>query len=104
METSSVCYTQYLIAKQRTISHAWAPLTHPPQAYKQRRGTYFYYNHAAIGIACAQAIAMRIDIAPHKRPRKKPPQEVPDPHYFYIPPYAHLHDGNTIHLDYSRVY
>jgi hypothetical protein len=32
-----------------------------PQAYKQRRGTYFYYNRAAIGIACAQATAMRID-------------------------------------------
>jgi len=43
-----------------------------PQEYKQRRGTYFYYNRAAIGIACAQATAMGIDIAPHKRPREKP--------------------------------
>ena len=34
-----------------------------PQAYKQRRGTYFYHNHAAIGIAGAQATAIRIDIA-----------------------------------------
>ena len=40
-----------------------------PQAFKQRRGAYFYYNRAAIGLACAQALAMRIDIAPHKRPR-----------------------------------
>jgi hypothetical protein len=45
-----------------------------PQAYKQRRGTYFFHNHAVIGIACAQATAMRIDIALHKRPRKKPPE------------------------------
>jgi hypothetical protein len=26
-----------------------------PQAFKQRRGSYFYYNRAAIGLACAQA-------------------------------------------------
>jgi hypothetical protein len=63
-----------------------------PQTYKQRRGTHFYYNCAAIGIAYAQATAMRIDIAPRKLPRKKPPQHVPDPHYFHIPPHAHLHD------------
>jgi len=63
-----------------------------PQAFKQRRGSYFYYNRAAIGLACAQATAMRIDIAPHKRPRKKNPRHVPDPHYFHIPPHAHLHD------------
>jgi len=42
-----------------------------PKAYKQRRGTYFYYNRAAIGLACAQATAMRIDNAPHKRPKNK---------------------------------
>ena len=30
-----------------------------PQSYKQRRGKYFYYNCAAIGIACAQATAVR---------------------------------------------
>jgi hypothetical protein len=41
------------------------------QAHKQRRGTYFYYNRAAISLACAQATAMRIDIAQHTRPRKK---------------------------------
>jgi hypothetical protein len=35
----------------------------------KRRGAYFYYNRAAIGLAFAQATAMRIDIAPHKRPR-----------------------------------
>jgi hypothetical protein len=39
-----------------------------PQAFKQRRGSYFYYNRSAIGLACAQATAMRIDITPHKRP------------------------------------
>ena len=43
------------------------------KAFKQRRGSYFYYNRAAIGLACAQATAMRIDIAPHKRPLRKPP-------------------------------
>ena len=63
-----------------------------PAAFKQRRGSFFYYNRAAIGLACAQATAMRIDIAPHKRPRKNPPRHVPDPHYFLIPPHAHLHD------------
>jgi hypothetical protein len=60
-----------------------------PQAFKQRRGSYFYYNRAAIGIACARATAMRIDIAPHKRPCNKPPHHVPDPHHFHIPPHAH---------------
>jgi hypothetical protein len=61
------------------------------KAYKQRRGTYFYYNRAAIGLACAQAIAMRIDITPHKRPRKKHTRNVPNPHYLHIPPHANLH-------------
>ena len=61
------------------------------EAYKQRRGMYFYYNHAAIGLACAQATAMRIDIAPHKRPRRKQTRHVPDPHYFHLPPHARLH-------------
>ncbi len=58
-----------------------------PQAYKQRRGTYCYYNRAAIGISCAQATAKRIDIAP----RKKPPHHVHDHYHFHIPPHAHLH-------------
>ena len=31
-----------------------------------------------------QATAMRIDIAPHKRPRRNSPQHVPDPHHFHI--------------------
>jgi hypothetical protein len=62
------------------------------QAYKQRRGTYFYYNRAAISLACAHVTAMRIDIAPHKRPRKNPPHHVPDHYHFHIPPHAHLHD------------
>jgi hypothetical protein len=51
-----------------------------PQAFKQRRGSYFYYNRAAIGLACAQATAMRIDIAPHKPPQKAPsPRPRPPP-------------------------
>ena len=40
-----------------------------PLAFKQCQGTYFYYNYAAIGLACAQATAVRIDVAPHTRPR-----------------------------------
>jgi hypothetical protein len=55
-------------------------------------GTYFYYNRAAIGLACAQATAMRIDIAPNKRPLKKLPRHAPDPHLFHIPSHAPLHD------------
>jgi hypothetical protein len=41
------------------------------------------YNRAAIGLACAQATTMRIDIDPHKRPLKKlPHQEYElDPYY-----------------------
>jgi hypothetical protein len=62
------------------------------KAFKQRRGTYFYYNRAAIGLACAQATAMRIDIAPHKRLLRKPPQHVPDIHLFHISPHALLQD------------
>ena len=62
------------------------------KAFKQRRGTYFYYNRAAIGLTCAQATAMRIDIAPYKRPLRKPPHHVPDLHLFHIPPHALLHD------------
>ena len=62
------------------------------KAFKQRRGSYFDYNRAAIGLACAQATTMRIDIAPHKRPLRKPPHHVPDIHLFHIPPHALLHD------------
>ncbi len=61
------------------------------KAYKQRRDMYFYSNRAAIGLACDQATAMRIDIAPHKRPRRKQTRHVPDPHYFHFPPHARLH-------------
>jgi hypothetical protein len=58
------------------------------KAFKQRRGTYFYYNRAAshrARLACAQATAMRIDIAPQKRPQKTPsprPRPPPLPHPF----------------------
>ena len=61
------------------------------KAYKQRRGMYFYYNRAAIGLACAQATAMRIDIAPHKRPHRKQTRHVPDPHYLHPPPHTRRH-------------
>jgi hypothetical protein len=70
------------------------------KAFKQRSGTYFYYNRVAIGLACAQATTMRIDIAPHKRPLKKLPHHVPDPHLFHIPSHALLHDQQ--HLTSSR--
>ena len=57
------------------------------KAFKQRRGTYFYYNRAAIGLACAQATAMRIDIAPHKRQKPSPrPRHSPLPHSSTRPP------------------
>jgi hypothetical protein len=60
------------------------------KAYKQRRGTYFYYNRAAIGLACAKATAMRT--SPHTNAlAKKQTRHVPNPHYFHIPPHAHLH-------------
>jgi hypothetical protein len=48
---------------------------------------------------CGQATAMRIDIAPHKRPRRKQTRHVPDPHYFHLPPHARLHyrsSNNTL--------
>jgi hypothetical protein len=60
--------------------------------YFSRMGLLDPYNRAAIGLACAQATAMRIDIAPHKRPLKKNPRHVPDLHLFHIPPHALLHD------------
>jgi hypothetical protein len=61
-------------------------------------------HRAAVGIACAQATAMRIDIVPHKRPRKKPTNHVPDPTTS-----TSLHTptstiSNTRHLDYSTAY
>jgi hypothetical protein len=62
------------------------------KAFKQRRGTYFYYNRAVIELACAQATAMRIDIAPHKRPLKIFLHHAPAPHLFHIPSHAPLHD------------
>ncbi len=62
------------------------------KTFKQCRGTYFYYNRAVIGLACARATTMRIDITPHKRPLKKLPHHAPDPHLFHIPSLALLHD------------
>ncbi len=63
-----------------------------PLAFKQRRCAYFYYNRAAIGLACAQVTAMRIDIAPNKRPRKNQPHLIPDFTHFHLPPHALPHD------------
>ena len=60
-----------------------------PQTFKQRRGAYFYYSRAAIGLVIEQATAMRIDIAPHKRPRENHPHLVPDLTHFHLPPHAH---------------
>ena len=62
---------------KHTHEHLYSIFDPSPRAFKQRvsqrRGSYFYYNRAAIGlasrVACARATAMRIDIAPHKHPR-----------------------------------
>jgi hypothetical protein len=69
------------------LSHRQAPnyftrmgiINPPPQAFKQRRGSYLYYNRAAIGLACAQATAMRIDIACTSAPAKRPLTTSPPP-------------------------
>ena len=59
-----------------------------PEAFKHRRGTaYFYYNRSAIGLACAQAIAKRIDIARHMRPIK-PARRAPAPYLLHLPMHA----------------
>ena len=42
-------------------------------------------SRAAIGLASAQANAMRIDITPNKRPLQKPPPRDPGRHLFYRP-------------------
>jgi hypothetical protein len=84
------------LAFRRSVSASARPPLRSP-AFKQHRGTFSYCNRAAIGLACAQATA-RIDIAPHKRPRRKPPQPVPDPHFFHLPPHDNLRDDCTRHL------
>jgi hypothetical protein len=40
----------------------------------------------------SKATAIRIDIASHKPPRRKPSQHVPDPLHFHMPPHALLRD------------
>jgi len=84
----------YILSDRQAVNYftRMGILDSSTKAYKQRRGTYFYYNRASIGVACAQATATRIDIAPHKHPRKKHTHQVPDHNHFHIPPYAHLHD------------
>jgi hypothetical protein len=87
------------------LLHSHGHLDPSPPAFKQRPDTYFYYSRAVMmipfncsyrnkneSLACAQATAMRIDIAPHKRPRRKPPQHAPNPHLFHIPPHDNLRD------------
>jgi len=46
------------------------------KACKQRRGTYFYYNRAAIGLACAQATVMS---RCRPRPTQTPAQKTKSP-------------------------
>jgi hypothetical protein len=84
----------YILSDRQTDTYfARMGLLNPStKDFKQRRGTYFYYNRAAIGLACAQATVMRIKIAPHERPSRKTPHHVPDIHLFHIPPNALLHD------------
>jgi hypothetical protein len=75
-----------------------------PQAFKQRRGSYFCYNRAAIGLACAQATAVRIDIAPHKHPRKKTLTTSPTPTTLTSLQTPTSTISNPRHLDDSTVY
>jgi len=43
-------------------------------AFTFRRAAYFFHNRATIGLACAQATAMRTHVAPHTiRPLRAPP-------------------------------
>ena len=46
----------------------------------------------SVGQRASCSIFLRIDIAPHTRPRRKPPQHVPDPDHFHIPPHAIFRD------------
>ena len=50
-----------------------------PMAFTWRRAEYFFHNRAAIGIACAQATALRTHVAPHaaRRLRAHFPSRVP---------------------------
>jgi hypothetical protein len=61
--TSSACLSHrraanYFTRKSSEIGHSI--LDPPPPAFKQRRGTYFYYSRAVTGLACAQATASRL--------------------------------------------
>jgi hypothetical protein len=77
------------------------------QAASTHAGIFKAQRPSQIRKQWKQANAMRIDIAPHKRPRKKNPHHVPDPHYKR--PFTFLHTptstiSNPRHLDDSRVY
>ena len=49
-------------------------------AFTFRRAAYFFHNRATIGLACAQATAMRMHVAPHtaRRPLCAPPPHAYD--------------------------
>ena len=37
-----------------------------PETFTQQRGAYFYYNIAAVGLACAQPIAIPAQAVPQR--------------------------------------
>ena len=51
------------------------------KAFTFRRAAYFFHNRATMGLACAQATAMRTHVAPHtiRRLRDPPPPHAYDP-------------------------
>ena len=79
MISSTLCTLIYILSHRQADKYFTriCIIDPSPRAFKQRRGDYFYYNRAAIGLACAQATAMRIDIAPHNAPTKTTPQTSP---------------------------
>jgi hypothetical protein len=73
-------------------------------ASKQRRGVYFYYNRAAIGLACTKATSMRIGIAPHSVPAKTTLTASPtSPTFTFLHTHTIAISPNT-HLDVSLLY
>ena len=56
----------YILARRQTVNF-FDTLGDDPsnEAFTWRRAEYFFHNRAAIGIACAQATALRTHVAPH---------------------------------------
>ena len=56
----------YILAHRQTVNF-FDTLGEEPsnEAFTWRRAEYFFHNRAAIGIACAQATALRTHVAPH---------------------------------------